>query len=627
MSSVVDGQKSQDIFAEAVRDLLAARVPAGHWVGELSSSALSTATAAFALHLFSGSGHAHERAEACERLANDGLRWLTANQNPDGGWGDTVDSPSNISTTALCWAALRGISDKQADAITQAEVWLLKAAGSLEPEKLSKAICNRYGKDRTFSVPILTMCAIAGALGSDGSQWRYVTQLPFEFAAAPRGLFALLRLPVVSYGLPALISMGYARHRSRPAANPLARVTRAMAAPRVLRILEQIQPSNGGFLEATPLTSFVVMSMIAAGQSSGIVVSRGIDFLIQSARNDGSWPIDTNLATWVTTLSINALAATGRLPCGAGTARRLEIGGQCPPYDQNCLSDSDRTALVNWLCDQQYRQRHSYTDAAPGGWAWTDLPGGVPDADDTAGALLALWNLDDRSQRVVDAAAQGARWLLDLQNRDGGIPTFCRGWGTLPFDRSSPDITAHTLRAWSAWRDHLPQRLAASVDRGAVRAMHYLQSAQKPDGSWIPLWFGNQAAPEDENPTYGTSRVLIGLIERLGTSDAQLSQTVQRGANWLLQAQNSDGGWGGTAGVAASVEETCQALYALALVRQSKEPSSAIDDSISRGMNWLRQRLSNGQSLNSAPIGLYFAKLWYAERLYPLIGLASLNNE
>ncbi len=33
--------------------------------------------------------------------------------------------------------------------------------------------------------------------------------------------------------------------------------------------------------------------------------------------------------------------------------------------------------------------------AAPGGWSWTDQPGAVPDADDTAGALLALHQLRD----------------------------------------------------------------------------------------------------------------------------------------------------------------------------------------------------------------------------------------
>ena len=75
------------------------------------------------------------------------------------------------------------------------------------------------------------------------------------------------------------------------------------------------------------------------------------------------------------------------------------------------------------------------------------MSGAVPDADDTPGALLALHALGGEDG---DAARAGVRWLLGLQNRDGGIPTFCRGWGQLPFDRSSPDLTAHALRAFAA---------------------------------------------------------------------------------------------------------------------------------------------------------------------------------
>src|SRR6266568_4695463 len=47
------------------------------------------------------------------------------------------------------------------------------------------------------------------------------------------------------------------------------------------------------------------------------------------------------------------------------------------------------------------------------------------------------------------AAMAGIHWLLNLQNADGGLPTFCRGWTNLPFDRSAPDLTAHALRAWN----------------------------------------------------------------------------------------------------------------------------------------------------------------------------------
>ena len=118
----------------------------------------------------------------------------------------------------------------------------------------------------------------------------------------------------------------------------------------------------------------------------------------------------------------------------------------------NRLPLADREPIAAWLMDQQYRGVHPFTGAAPGGWAWTDLPGGTPDADDTAGALVALHTLGLRDPKIIAAATSGVRWLLDLQNRDGGIPTFCRGWGKLPFDRSSADITAHALHAWSAWR-------------------------------------------------------------------------------------------------------------------------------------------------------------------------------
>ena len=57
-----------------------------------------------------------------------------------------------------------------------------------------------------------------------------------------------------------------------------------------------------------------------------------------------------------------------------------------------------------------------------------------------------------RRERIEAAVDRGVKWLLDLQNRDGGWPTFCRGWGKLPFDRSGADLTAHALRAIEAAR-------------------------------------------------------------------------------------------------------------------------------------------------------------------------------
>lgn len=588
MTSVANDERAAvtRMLDDARRQLLDARVEAGHWEGELSSSALSTATASFALWLCEG----EERA----RLARGGVRWLTEHQNPDGGWGDTTRSLSNISTTVLCWAALRAIPGTGTEAVKRAEAWLTGAAGSLEPATLSHTISSRYGKDRTFSVPILTMCAAAGVFGAGAHAWRHVPQLPFELAAMPRSWFPFLGLPVVSYALPALIAIGQVRHRRRPTLNPFARLLRRLTSRRTLNVLEQIQPAGGGFLEATPLTSFVIMSLLAGGVRQNPVVSRGVEFLARSVRADGSWPIDTNLATWVTTLSVNALAADGRL--------------------REHLSQSERGTICTWLLAQQYRVVHPYTGAPPGGWAWTDLPGGVPDADDTAGALLALRNLGELTPEVDEAARAGVGWLLGIQNRDGGIPTFCRGWGKLPFDRSAPELTAHALRAWSAWRDRLPNQLASKVDGAATRAENYLRSSQSPGGSWTPLWFGNQHAPDEANPTHGTARVLQALAA------APATESTRRAVAWLLAAQNQDGGWGGAPGVASSIEETCQAVHALSVVQPL--PSAAVASALS----WLAKATDTGQPLEAAPIGLYFARLWYWERLYPLIGLASLAS-
>ena len=322
-----------------------------------------------------------------------------------------------------------------------------------------------------------------------------------------------------------------------------------------LRVLESIQPESGGFLEATPLTSFVTMSLAGIGLNDHPVARKGVAFLTESVREDGSWPIDTNLATWVTTLSINALGP-------------------------DAFSAEERSYLRRWLLDQQYTVVHPYTQSAPGGWAWTDLTGGVPDGDDTSGALLALSVLGDDPE-IRDAATAGVKWLIDLQNTDGGIPTFCRGWGTLPFDRSSPDLTAHALRAWQAWRTFDPR-----IDGAMDRAVRHLLHAQQPDDSWIPLWFSNPWTADQTNPVYGTARVLQ-------CGDLLPAEARRRGAQFLYSVQQQDWSFG-------TIEDTALAVAALG------------DE---RGARWLEGRTD----FEPSPIGLYFANLWYSEKLYPLI--------
>jgi squalene-hopene/tetraprenyl-beta-curcumene cyclase len=595
-------------YQTALAALLAERTPDAHWVGELSTSALSTATAVMALHLVGERGGARN-----DDLVAGGLRWLAEHQNADGGWGDTVKSLSNISTTMLCRAAfyLTGTTATYAEPVGRVESWLGERYGK-SPAELAEAVRARYGKDRTFAVPILTTCALAGLVS-----WNEVQSLPFELACLPQSWFRFVRLHVVSYALPALIAIGQAVYHHRPPWNPIARLVRAISRKRSLRVLERIQPSSGGYLEATPLTSFVTLSLAACGLAGHAVAVKAVDFLSRGVRPDGSWPIDSNLATWVTTLSINALAAAG---------------------DLRLLDRLD--AVRDWLLRQQHGAPHPYTGAEPGGWAWTDLPGGVPDADDTPGTLLALAHLlmseevrlaRERTLQAIDEeeffrrqrSYLGTRWLVNLHNADGGWPTFCRGWGHLPFDRSGCDLTAHALRAIACWLKNLfhanyrPLWTVRIMAKGPPEirqwleiidaGFDYLARNQRLDGSWLPLWFGNQHVPNDENPTYGTARVLAAYRDL----DLMNEEPARRGVAWLLANQNRDGGWGGGLGTPSSVEETALAVEVLIGIA----PSEAVE----RGVAWLVERVEQGGLHEATPIGFYFAKLWYFEKLYPII--------
>jgi len=594
-----------------LQTLVRERDPGGFWNGYLSPSALSTATALVALKLHAVSEKRDRGPSHFDSTSVDqGRSWLVRTQNADGGWGDTPESLSNISTTVLVWAASALVGDFPPATLSRAESWLLAhVAGGLDPAHVAESILQRYGRDRTFSVPILTMCALCGRLGSGSGAWKHVIALPFELSVLPRQFFASLNLPVVSYALPALISMGLAKHTNDRSRNFLAANVRELCTGKALNVLDRIQPSNGGFLEAVPLTSFVAMSLISAGKSECAVVKKGIDFLRKSQRPDGSWPIDTNLGTWVTTLAIQAMATDS---------------------DFSMEQFPNRAALVGWLLQQQHREVHDYTGARPGGWAWTNLPGGMPDADDTSGSLVALRAVAEPTPELIrNNVIPALEWLAGLQNSDGGIPTFCKGWGHLPFDRSSPDITGHALMAWDAWCDLLPEKQQRKFVKVFHRAASFLQKSQTPEGAWIPLWFGNEHAKGETNPVYGTSKVIPALaqaVKRIPAIRSSCSKSLQLGMACLLRLQKADGSWGGDSEAPSSIEETALGLSALIDGAPfSQEPTGILGSKIEKAASWLCDRVES--PYRPSPIGFYFANLWYWERLYPTIfTLAALNK-
>lgn len=570
---------------ELVASLLNKRNNQGYWEGRLSSSALGTAVALTALRV-------HDKIQSLSAV-NRGTGWLIANQNSDGGYGDTPESPANISTSLLVYSFFNIIENTESGYLNAKKKLLmyLQSSGiNVDSDTFGDTVLKHYRNDYTFSVPILTMCALCGVPRANG--FRKIPQLPFGLALLPRTFYRMLNLSVVSYAIPALIAVGIAIFKFKKEKNLITGLLGKKAIGPAIKLLRTIMPESGGFLEAIPLTGFVNICLVSSGFRDTEVVEKGINFLNKTQRIDGSWPIDIDLSTWVTTLSVKAL-------------RNQEDGYY-------------RDRLTTHLLNQQYKNIHPFNGAGPGGWGWTSHSGSVPDGDDTPGSILALLMLNPaRTEKIRAATIAGCNWLLGLQNNDGGFPTFARGWGRLPFDKSCADLTGHSIVALAMTLESFPdiaEKLQIKYLRSIKKGINYLETHQKDDGSLLPLWFGNQMTAGNLNPVYGTARVLSYLSDMAGLNAVpekiriNVRQIIIRGQEYLRKSQNSDGSWGGDRNIQGSIEETALGLGALA------GPDN--NDACKAALKWLDNEYNSG-NLKSAPIGLYFASLWYDEELYP----------
>jgi squalene-hopene/tetraprenyl-beta-curcumene cyclase len=145
------------------------------------------------------------------------------------------------------------------------------------------------------------------------------------------------------------------------------------------------------------------------------------------------------------------------------------------------------------------------------------------------------------SYRETTAAIDGGlRWMLAMQNRDGGWGAFDRNNDRhflcyVPFadhnamiDPSTPDLCGRVLESLGK----LGRRLG---DPHIDRAVEFVRRNQESDGSWFGRW--------GVNYIYGTWQALTGLAAVGVPPD---DPAVLAGAKWLLVHQQACGGWGET---------------------------------------------------------------------------------
>jgi squalene-hopene/tetraprenyl-beta-curcumene cyclase len=81
--------------------------------------------------------------------------------------------------------------------------------------------------------------------------------------------------------------------------------------------------------------------------------------------------------------------------------------------------------------------------------------------------------------------------------------------------------------------------------------------------------------------------------------------------------------------VPSSIEETGIVLAALGRSAGDGD-EGRISNAVVRGAHWLIDATAGGAETAAAPLGLYFARLWYYEELYPVVfalaGLVSAGS-
>jgi squalene-hopene/tetraprenyl-beta-curcumene cyclase len=169
----------------------------------------------------------------------------------------------------------------------------------------------------------------------------------------------------------------------------------------------------------------------------------------------------------------------------------------------------------------------------------TGTPVGAVLAGQNVSAEQALADLQN-VQPMLDAMRRGARWISEMQNRDGGWGAFDNNndreiLTRVPFadhnamiDPSTADLTSRNLEMYAG--------LGMAADHPvAVRALDFLWKNQEADHCWFGRW--------GVNYLYGTWQTLVGLMA-IGVP--QNDPRVRRAVAWLKMHQQESGGWGET---------------------------------------------------------------------------------
>jgi squalene-hopene/tetraprenyl-beta-curcumene cyclase len=598
----------------------------GYWCGELTADTTLESDFIFLqlwLHAPRGRdwhpGSAARIVKACGSILD--------RQLPDGGWNIYPGGPAEVNATARAYSALKlgGIDVADAAMVKAREKVLtlggLQACNSYT--KINLSLFGLYPKKYTPSIPPEIVLLPLDVLYRMSS-WTRAILVPLSIVQAvgkqrpvPEG-FDVNELfhPKRKFSLPKRSGLSFVFHHLDRAVKVWERRALKDVRSAAVREAEHWMLDRTRYTEGLgaiyPSMMYLIMALDCLGYPDDhpdlIEAKHQFDRLILES-NDRFQFQPCVSPVWDTAYALFALGES----CSAEPAAK--------------------TRSADWLLSKEIRRKGDWSvkrpNLEPSGWAFEFANEYYPDIDDTAMVLLGLLHASASDPARKERTTRRAlNWLLGMQGSDGGWSAFDvdNDWKILnqvPFadhnamlDPSCPDITGRVLECLSRY-GYKPGHPA--IDAG----VRYLLMTQETDGSWYGRW--------GVNYTYGTFLALRGLQ---ATGDIRARAAMARAADFLRGTQNQDGGWGESCASYAvnkyvpAPSTASQTAWALLGLAAAGDRASHV---VNRGIEYLLEsQRSDGSWDENLATGTGFPNVFYLtyhlyRHYFPLLALSTLG--
>ena len=529
--------KVVDAIAASQKHLLSIQNPDGYWWAELESNVTITSEAVL-LHKIWGT----DKTRPLHKVEN----YLRSQQREHGGWELFYGDGGDLSTTVEAYMALRLLGVSPTDpALLKAKSLILAKGGISKTRiftKLHLALIGCYNWRGLPSLPPWVMLLPDNFFFNiyELSSWARSSTVPLLIVFDQKPVFKIdqpinldelyaegvnnvrWKLPkngdwsdifnILDDGFKLAESLNFVPFRNEG----------IKAAEKWILERQEVTGDWGGIIPAM-LNSLLALKCLDYDANDPII-KRGLKAVDNFAIEiENSYCVQPCVSpVWDTAWAIRALIDSGFAPNNTPIVKAGE-----------------------WLIEKQILDYGDWNvknkQGTPGAWAFEFENRFYPDVDDSAVVVMALHQAKLPNEELKKQAINRAlNWIATMQCKPGGWAAFDidndQEWlNAVPYgdlkamiDPNTADVTARVLEMLGACNLSIqPNNLEKSLD--------YLLKEQETEGCWFGRW--------GVNYIYGTSGVLsaLALINPL-----KYAENINQGVNWLVKVQNSDGGWGET---------------------------------------------------------------------------------